>query len=139
MSVVLPDVGEAYALNRLLKGTNNGNDYTLKLYTAVSGGAIDDDTVAGDFTEATFPGYVAKTLTPAGWGNAATAVGVTSSTYTAAQTFTRSSTGAVEAILGYYIIDATTGVLFYAEAFTATANMTNSGDSITVTPKVQLA
>lgn len=138
MAIVVPDVGERYLLNRLLKSTNASNNLTLRLYTAVSG-SLGESTVLGDFTEATFPGYSAATLTNSSWGNASTSTGTSSSTYGSAQTFTRSSTGSNEAVLGYYVEDATATVLVYAEAFAATANMANNGDSITFTPKIELA
>lgn len=138
MAIVVPDVGERYLLDRALKGTNNGNNLSLKLYSAVSGGLV-EGTVAGDFTEATFAGYAAKALAPATWGAAATASGTSSSTYGALQTFTRTSTGANEAILGYYLVDATTGVLTWGEAFAATRNMVNINDSIAFTPYFEQA
>lgn len=136
MTLLVPDAGERYLADRALKGTNNGNNYSLKLYSAVSGGLV-EGTVAGDFTEATFAGYAAKTLTPAGWNAAATLAGVSSSTYSAAQTFTRSTTGTNEAILGYYIIDATTGTIIWGEAFSATRNFVNAGDADTFTPYIE--
>ncbi len=144
MAIVIPDCGERYLLDRALKGTNNGNNYTLKLYTAVAGG-LGGSTVAGDFTEATFAGYAAKTLTPGAWGAASTSTGTSTSTYGALQTYTRSSSGAVESIAGYYLIDASTGTLILAEEFVDTeatpipSPIANVGDKVELTPALQLA
>ncbi len=138
MAIVVPDASERYILNRFLKGSNSANNLTLRLYTAISG-TPGEATVLADFTEATFAGYTAKTLTNSSWGDAATSTGTSSSTYGSSQTFTRSSTGTNEAVLGYYVLDATATVLLWYEAFAATANMANNGDSITFTPKIELS
>ena len=138
MAIVVPDAAERYLLNRMIKGTAGSNNWTLKLYTAI-GGTPGEATVVGDFTEATFAGYTAKTLTNSSWGDASTSTGTSSSTYGSSQTFTRSSTGSLEAVLGYYIVDLTATALVYYEAFAATANMANNGDSITFTPKIELS
>lgn len=135
MALVVPNVGEVALLDMLLKDASPNNQ-TLKLYTAVSP-AIDEDTEEGDFTEpGGGTGYASKTLTRGSWNAAATAAGVTSITY-AAQTFTFTS-GPVT-VLGYFVIEATTGTLLWCEAFSASANIPGGGGDITVTPKMQLA
>lgn len=134
MAIVFPNEGEAYFLNRFLKGTNGANNLTLKLYTAVAGGLV-EGTVLANFTEASFPGYAAKTLTNSTWGNAVIST-VTSSTY-ATQTWTCTGGGANQGCLGYYVVDLVAGVVVWAEPFAATENMVNNGDVINVPPYLE--
>lgn len=130
MAIIVPDEGEVILLNKALQTGENG---TLKLYTAVSP-SLSESTTGANFTEATFTGYAAKTLTSASWGGASTAAGVTSSTY-AAQTWTNS--GSAQTILGYYVVGATSGKVLWCEAFSS-SQVINAGGTLTVTPVVQL-
>jgi hypothetical protein len=69
------------------------------------------------------------------WATPTTTTGTTSSSY-AAQTFT--SSGSSQTIYGWYIVGATSGTLIAAEKF-ATARTLVSPDTITVTPRIELA
>lgn len=134
MALVVPDVGEVELLDKMLKDALSVDEsYTLKLYSAISP-ALGEASVAGDFTEATFTGYVAKTLTRAGWAGASTAGGTTSTTY-AQQSWSPTS---AQTILGYYVIGATSAVLLWAEAYAASRSLQN-GDTHLLTPRMELA
>jgi len=127
MALNVPDVGENKIVEMVVNKTAPEN-LVLRLYSNNITPA-DSDTAA-TYTEATFAGYSAITLTGASWG--AAAGGVTSF---AQQTFTRSSTGATENIYGYYVTQVTSGVLIWSERDAAApAAMTNSGDNIKLTP-----
>ena len=134
MAIVAPDVSEVEALKAVVGHTAMGATWTLKLFTNnVTPGESD---TAGTYTEATGSGYAAKTLTGSSW-TVATAAGTTSATY-AQQTWT--FTGALGNVYGYYYIRADTGVLMTAERFTnGPYNIQNNGETISVTPTLQLA
>jgi hypothetical protein len=135
MAIVVPNVGEVELLDKMIKDALSVDEnYTLKLYTAVSP-AIDESTTAAHFTEADFTGYSTKTLTRANWGAASTSSGTTSSVY-AQQSWT--NTGSTQVILGYWVVGATSGVLLWCEAFTA-AETLNNGGVLNVTPRFELA
>ena len=120
MAGLVPNAGEALALDRFLKTA----DETLKLfvndYTPVEG------SVAGDFTEMSTQGYAAKTLTAASW---------TTGIY-AQQTWTFDGTGGSTIVYGYFVIDAGTGTIMFAERFGTPPTIVNNGDQIKVTPTV---
>jgi hypothetical protein len=106
----------------------NMGDLTLKLFT--NDLTISATSVVGDFTEATFVGYSAKTLTAASWGDAATTSGVATAAY-ATQTFTA---GGSETIRGWWIQDASANLI----AAKKNATSKSSGTGITVTPTYSL-
>mgnify|MGYP003404643014 FL=1 len=120
MAGLVPNAGEEIALDRFLKTS----DETLKLYvndyTPVEG------SVAGDFTEMSTQGYAAKTLTAASWSSGAYAQ----------QTWTFDGTGGSTIVYGYFVIDAGTGVIMFAERFGTPPTIVNNGDQIKVTPTV---
>mgnify|MGYP000606653215 FL=1 len=120
MAGLVPNAGEEIALDRFLKTS----DETLKLYvndyTPVEG------SVAGDFTEMSTQGYAAKTLTAASWSSGAYAQ----------QTWTFDGTGGSPIVYGYFVIDAGTGVIMFAERFGTPPTIVNNGDQIKVTPTV---
>lgn len=127
MALNVPDVGENKIVEMVVNKTAPEN-LVLRLYSNNITPA-DTDT-AGTYTEATFAGYSAITLTGASWG-----AGSGGTTTFAQQTFTRSSTGATENIYGYYVTQATSGVLIWSERDAAApAAMTNAGDNIKLTP-----
>lgn len=111
--------------------------YSLRLFT--------NDVVAGltpvqiealtasSFTEATFTGYAAKTLTGGAWVTTQDDPG--RAEY-ALQTFTRTSTGTAQTVYGIYYTLA--GVLHWFEYFDGPIIVTNNGDAINVTPRLTL-
>ncbi len=120
MAGLVPNAGEAIALDRFLKTS----DETLKLfvndYTPVEG------SVAGDFTEMSTQGYAAKTLTAASWSSGAYAQ----------QTWTFDGTGGSTVVYGYFVIDAGSGTIMFAERFGSPPTIVNNNDQIKVTPTV---
>lgn len=129
---MVPDVGEVAMLDNMFKGSAPEN-LTLKLYT--NNYDCVEGSIAGNFTECAISGYAAKTLTAGSWNAASTTTGTSSKTY-AAQTFNFTGTGAV---VGYFVVGAVSGTLYWAERLYATTGQTfNNGDSLTITPKMQL-
>lgn len=129
MALNVPDVGENLAVGCFVNRLTPENG-VLRLYSNNITPA--DTDVAGTYTEATFAGYSAITLTGASW--TAPSAGATSY---AQQTFTRSSTGATENIYGYYLTQVTSGILMWSERDAAApAAMTNAGDNIKLTPAI---
>lgn len=108
-------------------------NYTLKLYK--SNTTPDQSSVAGDFTEADFTDYTAKTLTRTGWGAASTVSNKASATYGSAQTWTCGATG--NTIYGYFVVGATSGTLLWAERF-GTARVLADTDQLSFTPTFTL-
>ena len=92
-----------------------------------------DTDTAATYTQATFAGYAAIALTGANWNTASGG----NITYNAQQTFTRSTTGTVENIYGYYVVQSVSGILLYSERdATAPAPVTNAGDAVKLTPAI---
>ena len=130
MALNFPNTGENIALEALVNKTAPQN-LVLRLY---SNNITPSDTdTAGTYTEATFAGYSAITLTGASWGAASAGT----ITYGSQQTFTRSTTGTAENIYGYYVTQATSGTLVYSERDGAAPfAVTNAGDAIKITPTI---
>lgn len=133
MTLLVPNNGEGDALSYFVNKSAPEN-LVLKLfsndYTPVEG------SVVGDFTEATFTGYSAKTLAGASW---TVVEGAPSEASYAEQSFTSSAGSQNQNIYGYYLVRATSGRIAYAERFTGAGvpyNIANSGDVIKVTPKI---
>lgn len=126
MAIVLPDVSEQEWLKRVLKDVNN---QTLKLfvndYTPVEG------TLVANLTEMSTHGYAAKTLDKTLW-TIATVSNVTSATHQQ-QTWNFTNAASVT-VYGYYIVDAVTGTLLYAERFTYPQVVTGTDTPIKLTP-----
>lgn len=135
MALIVPDLGEQELLDKAIKDALSVDEnYQLRLYTAVSP-ALGESTVTAHFTQATFTGYAQITLTRASAAAASTAAGVTSTSW-AQQSWTNS--GSAQTILGYYVVGATSGVTLWAEEFAASRTL-NTGDSLQLTPRLELA
>ena len=105
---------------------------TLKLYkNDVTPSAA---SVAGDFTEADFGGYTAKTLAANSWNAATVSSGVATATY-AQQTFTANATGA--AVYGWFVVNSA-GALIAAGRFGSAITIV-SGTQIQATPTVPVS
>jgi hypothetical protein len=124
----IPDGGLQKLTDKLM--TAYGNTMVLKLFKNNITPASGD--VAGTYTEADFAGYAASNCT--GW-TASTMASNTATTTADQKTFTRSSTGAVQNIYGYYVLDAGGNLLFAERDSAAPIPLTNLGDSYLVTPK----
>ena len=133
MALLMVDQGEQICLEALVNKTAP-QDLVLKLYKNDKTPADGDD--EGDYTEATFTGYAHADLAGASW--TVTPGAPTEAAY-AQQTFTSSADQTTENIYGYFIVQVTSGKLVWAERFSDAPNpITNNGDNIKVTPKIQL-
>jgi hypothetical protein len=129
MALNVPDVGENKILEMIVNKTAPEN-LILRLYQN-NITPSDTDTTA-TFTEATFTGYAAITLTGATWSAAAAGA----IAYSAQQTFTCSGASS-NSIYGYYVTQATSTVLIWAERDGAAPfSIVNSGDAIKITPTI---
>lgn len=129
MALNVPDVGENKILEHIVNKTAPEN-LVLRLYK--NNITPSDTDTAATYTEATFTGYAAITLTGASW-NAAAAGSIT---YGSQQTFTCSAV-AVDDIYGYYITEITSGVLIWSERDGAAPFAIRvSGDAVKITPTI---
>lgn len=129
MALNFPDVGENLVLEMIVNKTAPQN-LVLKLYK--NNITPSDTDTASTYTEATFGGYAAITLTGASW-NAASSGTIT---YSAQQTFTCNAT-ATDDIYGYYVVQASSGILVYSERdASAPFAVRSSGDAIKITPTI---
>lgn len=123
--------GEGNVLDRYLAG-----DMTLRLFaTDVETGVAEEDLedlADTDFTESTFTGYAAVTLTGGSWSTVSS--DPSRATY-AQQTFTCSG-GASQSVYGYYLTDDNdSDSLAWYEQFDGPTTIA-SGDSLRVTPRL---
>lgn len=119
MAMVWVNVGEVEALKRLLYSDASAEDLTLKLFKSNTTPAETD--VAGTYTEADFTGYSDETLTSSQTGSTwevPTTSGATRSDYQTPLTWTCGSTG--NTIYGYFVVGATSGILYFSERFATT-------------------
>lgn len=129
MPIVVANVGEIELLDKMLKDALTVDEnYTMKLFK--NNVTPDQSSVASTFTETTFTGYAAKTLTRAGWTAAATVSNKAQSSYSQ-QSWTCGATG--DTIYGYYIVGATSTVLLWSERFAAARVLSNT-DVLNITP-----
>lgn len=134
MALILPAASENNVLSFALGVTVPGNQL-LKLY--VNNVTTSDDTLlAAGFTEMSTLSYAAKTLTKTSWVVAQSGA-VGSSTY-AQQTWTFTA-GAGVTVYGYFVTDATSGLLLWFEAFAVSKVIQNNGDQIIITPTITLS
>lgn len=132
MALVVVDQAENIMLEIVVNKTAAQN-LTLKLYSSNTTPA-ETDTEA-TYTEASFTGYAAIALAGADWAAAAA-----SSIATAAQkVFTASGTPS-GSVYGYYLIQATSGKLMWAERDAAAPfAVAAAGDTVKVTPTITAA
>lgn len=129
MALNFPDVGENLVLEMIVNKTAPQN-LVLKLYK--NNITPSDTDTAGTYTEATFGGYAAITLTGASW-NAASSGTIA---YGSQQTFTCNAT-ATDDIYGYYVVQSSSGTLLYSERdANAPFAVRNSGDAVKITPTI---
>lgn len=132
MSLLAPNEGDVQLLTKMLQSALSVDEnYTLKLYSNNVTPSKTD--TSATYTEATFTGYAAKTLTRAGWGTPTTTSNVTTSTY-AQQSWSPTTS---QTIYGYYVLGATSGKVLWAELFAAARSL-NNGDTLNLTPQMQL-
>lgn len=134
MPLVVPDAGELKLLNTMLKlALSTNENQILKLYkTDVTPSA---SSAPGSFTEATFTGYAARTLTRSTWNSAVTVSNKAESSYgTTPQSWTCGTTG--HTVYGYWVEAG--GTCLWAERF-STSRVLASGDVLNITPKFTLS
>jgi hypothetical protein len=130
MALLFPATGENIALEAIVNKTAPQN-LVLKLY--VNNITPSHTDIAGTYTEASFTGYAAITLTGASWNSASGG----SISYSSQQSFTCSTTGTTQNVYGYFVVQASSGTLVYAERDpSAPFPITNTGDSIKLTPTI---
>ena len=130
MALVVPNNGEGdlltYGLNK-----SAAENVVLRLYQSNTTPAETDTAVT--YTEATWTGYAAITLTGASW---AVAEGAPSEASYAQQTFTSSAGAQNQNNYGYYMTRLTSGRIAWAERFpSGPYTIIDNGDNIKVTPK----
>lgn len=131
MPLLVPNPSETTMLEAILNKVAPQN-LVLRLFTNnVTPGESD---LAATYTEAAGNGYAAQTLTAASW-----TVVEGAPTEATHPEVTFSFTGALGNVYGYYVTQAGSGKLMWAERFTgAPFNIANNGDQIRVTPKLTL-
>lgn len=128
MALMFPNTGENLVLEMIVNKTAAQN-LVLKLYSSNTTPSETD--TAGTYTEATFSGYAALTLTGSSWGAASGSIAY------AQQTFTHDGGGVSNSIYGYFVVQATSGILLYAERDgSAPFTLTNVGDNVKLTPTI---
>lgn len=133
MALVVPDLGELELLTKLLINTTDTEDYIVRLYQ--NNYSPSNTTVVGDFTEANFTSYTAKTLARSDWASPST-VGTKAESTGTVQSWTCGATG--NTVYGYYVVGSTSGVCLWAEQFVA-ARILVDGDVLFLTPKFTLS
>lgn len=129
MALNVPSVGSHKILEAIVNKTAPEN-LSLRLY--INNITPADTDTAGTYTVATFPGYANITLTGASWGTAASET----ITYGSQQSFDCSGTS-TDDVYGYYVVQATSGVLMWSErAASAPIAIRVSGDSVKITPSI---
>lgn len=140
MPVVTVDTTVQSAVNKALDLTaKKAGDLalaTVHLFT----NAIDPtpQSVVGDFTEATFTGYVAKAI--AGWNANRTGLdGSVAADGTGVLTWVGPSDGSGETILGYYVLSAGGGTpIIYACRFPNPVGLATALDVLALVPTFRL-
>lgn len=132
-ALLMPNQGEVVTLEALV---NKVAPQALRLKLYKNDVTPADANTESAFTEATFTGYTYIDLTTGSW--TVTGGAPTEATFPQ-QTFTSSSNQTTENIYGYFVTQQTSGKLVWAERFTdAPYPITNNGDAIKITPKIQL-
>lgn len=133
MALLIPNAGEGLALENFLNKSAPQNQ-TMLLYKSNTTPAETDTTAT--YTEATFTGYAAKSITGTSW--TVTPGAPTTAAY-AQQSFASTANQTTEAVYGYVFKQTTSGTIMWAERFSdGPYNITNNGDTINVTPQITL-
>ncbi|QDU75105.1 hypothetical protein Pan97_21270 [Bremerella volcania] len=133
MALLVPNGGE---LLLLTWAVTDATPPSLQLRLYANDYTPVDASTAGSFTEASFTGYVSKTLARDGWGSVTTnGDGKAEVEFATPQTFNSTSS---ETIYGYYVTENDSNTVVWAERFASARSLTN-GDSLSITPKLTLA
>lgn len=131
MALLVPDEGEIDALEYYTNRASPQN-LVLKLFTSNTVPAETDTPTS--YTEATFTGYAALTLTGATWTAPS---GDPKTTTYPEQTFTSTADQAEQLIYGYFMTRVTSGKLALVERFDAGPySIKYNGDKLRLTPTI---
>lgn len=124
MPLVVFNASEPYMLRRMLRpDPSDGDVFRIRLfsndYTPVQ------DSVIGDFTQASYSGYAQQDLDPALWGDPIEVSGIARAAYDGG-VFEFLSTSGTQDVYGYYVTDTSGGVALWGERFV--------GAPLTITP-----
>jgi hypothetical protein len=128
MSLVFPSVGDELAAKRMLNISTPDNvviHLYVNNYTPVKG------SVLANFTECTATGYAAVSCTAANW-TVSTVSGTTEAAY---PEITWTLTSAAP-IYGYYVTNADSSVVIWAEQFASVESIQAGGGKIAMTPSI---
>lgn len=139
MPLVVPDVGETYFLRNIV-GKHTANTLWIHLYKSDTTPSENDDLATYATGEASFTGYANVGLVAANWIVGSNSAGYSNATHNVV-TFASTAGGqSSNSIYGYYITSGETGQLLWAERFSdGPYPVTNNGDSIKITPYIELA
>lgn len=129
MAGIVPNEGEAVSLENTFKNASP-EAFLLKLFSNAA--TLANSNTSASFTECAISGYAAASVSRASFG-AAVAGSPSYIQCSSGQTFSFTGSGTV---YGYYLVGATSGKVYIAETMYAAGKAVNSGDSITVTPKI---
>lgn len=138
MAIVIPSEGQIEILKRVLYGNAGAENLSLRLfsnnYTPVVG------SVLANFTEATFTGYAAITLTSSQsggtWAVPTNSSSLSQSTYGTTATWTATTD---QTIYGWYLVGVSSNKVYAAQAFGAGKPLVGaSSDQLSIIPKLQL-
>jgi hypothetical protein len=131
MALLVPNTGEVLALQNFLNNAAPQNQ-VLRLYTNNITPAEGD--TAATYTEASGGGYSAKNLTGSSWTITS---GAPSEASYARQDFVFTSVPPTATMYGYFVTQATSGTLMWAERFpSAPFTIINANDEVRVTPRI---
>ena len=131
MALIVPNGGEVIALQAMLGKRPADVVHTLCLYeNNVTPG--ESDTVV-TYTTATFSGYASEEVSADDWTITA---GAPSSAACVQKSFTSDAAQSAQSIYGYFLVEASSGDLVYAERFSSTPTIENNGDAIRVTMNI---
>lgn len=131
MAAVLPNEGKLY-LAAYQHNNKAQGDWVLRTFSNNLTPTV--SSVKADFTESTYTGYAAKTLTGASWSEA-TVSDKARSSY-AEQSWNATSS---ENVYGWYITDPTNTVVLIAQRDDSAPRAVVNGDTVKVTPVYDLA
>ena len=132
MPLLIPNNGEGDMADAFVAKTT-ATALILRLYT--NNITPSETDTAATYTETTFTGYSAITLTGANW---TTTEGAPTQTVYAQQTFTSSAGSQSVSVYGLFMTRTTSGRIALAERFTdGPYSIVNNGDQIRITPQIQ--
>lgn len=135
MTLVVNKQGELELLDKMLKDAlSTDENYILMLFK--NNYTPDETDVSASFTEGTFTGYAARTLTRVLWNAAQVSTSKAESSYSSApESWTCGASG--NTVYGYWVEGHTSSNVLWSERF-ATSRVLADGDVLNITPKFTL-